>query len=150
MKKIFDILDGFSRKVLRTLTPRVSSSELPAIISLDLSKRDLRDLRLTSRTLGAKVLLRLDRVFISPNPPNVEVFRTIADHEDYRYKVEEIICDDTQLLRDVELSDRQIHEVEERRYDWEDIFQCSTYGIPVWYAYLCYWDRIYPILGSLT
>lgn len=54
--------------------------EVLAIVSVDLSKQDLKNLRLTSKTLGAKVSLRLDRVFISANPRNVEVFRTIADH----------------------------------------------------------------------
>ncbi|KAF3392325.1 hypothetical protein DPV78_010526, partial [Talaromyces pinophilus] len=56
---------------------------------------------------GAELALQLDRVFISANPQHVEVFRTIADHEVYRYQVAEIVWDDTQLPHDVKLTGLQ-------------------------------------------
>jgi hypothetical protein len=88
------------------------------------------------------VLLRLDRVFISPNTRNIEVFRTIADHEDYRHQVKDIVWDDTQLPRDITLSNKEFSEIVEGRLDWEYIFQCSTDGIPDWFAYGCYRNNI--------
>jgi hypothetical protein len=42
-------------------------------------------------------LLRLDRVFLSVNLRNIEVFRAIADHEEFCHRVKEVIWDDAQL-----------------------------------------------------
>lgn len=54
-------------------------------------------LRLRSKTLRERNLIRLDRVFLSVNPRNIEVFRAIADHEEFRHKVMKMIWDDARL-----------------------------------------------------
>ena len=64
-----------------------------------LPNRDLKSARLTCSGLGNAVRLRIDRVFISANPRNVEVARAIADNENYRRDVVEVIWDDS-LLQD--------------------------------------------------
>ncbi|QKX60993.1 uncharacterized protein TRUGW13939_08139 [Talaromyces rugulosus] len=64
-----------------------------------LPNRDLKSARLTCRGLGNAIRLRIDRVFISANPRNVEVARAIADDENYRRGVVEVIWDDS-LLQD--------------------------------------------------
>ncbi|KAK2877264.1 hypothetical protein FQN49_001288 [Arthroderma sp. PD_2] len=72
--------------------------ELLLSISSYLSNRDLKNLRLTCASLRDRVLLRLDRVFLSPNGRNIEVFRAIASHETYRRRVVEIIWDEARLI----------------------------------------------------
>ena len=57
----------------------------------------IKNLRLTCRLYLETVALRLDRVFISANPRNVEVFTAIANHEVFRTKITEIIWDDALL-----------------------------------------------------
>ncbi|KFY31256.1 hypothetical protein V493_01264 [Pseudogymnoascus sp. VKM F-4281 (FW-2241)] len=57
----------------------------------------IKTLRLTCRFYLEAVALRLDRVFISANPRNVEVFTAIANHEAFRAKITEIIWDDALL-----------------------------------------------------
>ncbi|KAL5347109.1 hypothetical protein ACLOAV_008252 [Pseudogymnoascus australis] len=57
----------------------------------------IKNLRLTCRFYLETVALRLDRVFISANPRNVEVFTAIANHEVFRNKITEIIWDDALL-----------------------------------------------------
>ncbi|KAK7408877.1 hypothetical protein QQX98_008938 [Neonectria punicea] len=66
-------------------------------IASHLPNRDIKSLRLTCTILSQCVLLRVDRVFLSANPLNVEVFRAIADHETYRKTVVELIWDDACL-----------------------------------------------------
>ncbi|CAJ2502930.1 Uu.00g103240.m01.CDS01 [Anthostomella pinea] len=61
----------------------------------------IKNLRLTCRLIHDRAPLRLNRVFLSPNPRNVEVFRAIADHDGYRTDIVEIIWDDTQLMLNV-------------------------------------------------
>ncbi|KFY19068.1 hypothetical protein V493_08164 [Pseudogymnoascus sp. VKM F-4281 (FW-2241)] len=58
---------------------------------------NIKNLRLTCRLYSETVALRLDRVFISANPRNVEVFTAIANHEVFRTKITEIIWDDALL-----------------------------------------------------
>jgi len=79
-------------------------AELLAIISEDLSKMDLRRLRLTSKHLAMNVDLRINRIFISPARANLECLRRILDHPRYRFQVQEIVWDDAQLneYRDLE------------------------------------------------
>jgi hypothetical protein len=57
----------------------------------------IKNLRLTCRFYLETVALRLDRVFISANPRNVEVFTAIANHDAFRAKITEIIWDDALL-----------------------------------------------------
>jgi hypothetical protein len=72
--------------------------ELLVFISSLLPNRDIKSLRLTCRRLFSCASLRLTRVFLSANPRDVEVFRTIADHETYRRQIVEIIWDDARLV----------------------------------------------------
>ncbi|KAF9879264.1 hypothetical protein CkaCkLH20_03497 [Colletotrichum karsti] len=58
-------------------------------------------MRLASKQLRDLVQphFRIQRVFISANPRNVEVFRAVAEHESFRHRVQEIVWDDARLLR---------------------------------------------------
>lgn len=80
-----------------------SIEQLPAevllLITNLLSNCELKRLRLASRFFGARVSLRIHRVFLSPNPRNIEVFLAIANHETLRANVVEIIYDDARLPR---------------------------------------------------
>lgn len=62
-----------------------------------LPNRDIKNLRLVSRDFLNRFRLRLDRVFLSANTLNIEVFRSIAGHETFRHRVVEIIWDDARL-----------------------------------------------------
>jgi hypothetical protein len=73
--------------------------ELVGAICALLSNRDIKSLRLTCRALGVKSPLEFDRVFISPNPRNVEVLLAVANHNVFRHRVKEIIWDDAVLIR---------------------------------------------------
>ncbi|OQE86103.1 hypothetical protein PENNAL_c0022G07032 [Penicillium nalgiovense] len=56
-------------------------------------------MRLASKQFSNAVELRLQRVFLSANPLNIEVFRAVADHQKFRHQVTEIIWDDARLPR---------------------------------------------------
>ncbi|ATY61970.1 Cyclin-like F-box [Cordyceps militaris] len=71
-------------------------NELFDSISAHLSNKDIKNLRLAGRETC--IFLEFQRVFLSANPRNIEVFRAVAEHEVYRYRVKEIIWDET-LLR---------------------------------------------------
>ncbi|KUL84067.1 hypothetical protein ZTR_07439 [Talaromyces verruculosus] len=106
-------------------------AELVGLIVSFLPNRDIKNLRLTCPTLGQMAQLRLGRVFLSANPLNIEVFRAIADHEEFRHNIVEIIWDDARL----------IEHAPERRLDLldgEDWAQWgddpnSYEGIPWWF-----------------
>ncbi|KAK5994469.1 hypothetical protein PT974_04944 [Cladobotryum mycophilum] len=53
--------------------------------------------------------LRINRVFLSPNPRNIEVFRAVANHAELRHRIVEIIYDDARLLRSAEEAIHQAH-----------------------------------------
>ncbi|PYI09468.1 hypothetical protein BO78DRAFT_438098 [Aspergillus sclerotiicarbonarius CBS 121057] len=72
-------------------------NELLDLIISHLPNRDIKSLRSTCSHLSV-LPLRLQRVFLSPNPSNIKVFRRIADHDNFRRDVVEIIWDDA-LLR---------------------------------------------------
>ncbi|KFY16968.1 hypothetical protein V492_00977 [Pseudogymnoascus sp. VKM F-4246] len=72
-------------------------SELQAHIVSGLNNRDKKNLRLTYRTLRDRSPLRIDRLFLSANVHNVEVFCAIADHKIFRKGVTEVIWDDALL-----------------------------------------------------
>jgi hypothetical protein len=59
-----------------------------------LTNGGIKNLRLANRRLKTCFRLRFDRVFISPSKRNIEVFRAIANHPEYRSHVSEIIWDD--------------------------------------------------------
>ncbi|OBT96239.1 hypothetical protein VE01_05822 [Pseudogymnoascus verrucosus] len=71
--------------------------EIVKIIVDQVPNSTIKSLRLTCRLFLETVDLRLDRVFISANPRNVEVFTAIANHEVFRAKITEIIWDDAIL-----------------------------------------------------
>lgn len=73
--------------------------ELIQTIVGSLDNRSIKNLRLTCRYFAATAALRIPRVFLSANPLNIQVFRSIADHDVYRHKVIEIIYDDARLWR---------------------------------------------------
>lgn len=102
--------------------------ELLSLISFYLPNRDIKNLRLTCSTLSQLVQLRLNRVFLSANPLNIEVFRAIADHETFRRDIFEIIWDDTRLI-DARLIDELADSDDE---DWEDDLG-SYKEIPWWF-----------------
>ncbi|OBT46431.1 hypothetical protein VE00_03309 [Pseudogymnoascus sp. WSF 3629] len=84
-------------------SPRQSNSAFllpPKIVKtiVDLAPNStIKNLRLTCRFYSQTAALRLNRVFISANPRNVEVFTAIANHEVFRAKITEIIWDDALL-----------------------------------------------------
>jgi hypothetical protein len=57
---------------------------------------DIKNLRLTCCYLS-HVPLRFDRIFISANLLNIEVFLAVANHESFRHQVKEVIWDDATL-----------------------------------------------------
>ncbi|KAG6365594.1 hypothetical protein INS49_007205 [Diaporthe citri] len=77
---------------LLQLPPEISTTIPPY-----LTNRDIKSLRLTCKALCAVSPLRLDRVFLSANPRNIEVLRAVADHQVFRERVVEIIWDDARL-----------------------------------------------------
>jgi hypothetical protein len=62
-----------------------------------LPNADIKNLRLTCSYLGTVALPRLNRIFLSTNPHDIEVFTSIADHDIFRFKVTEIIYDDSRF-----------------------------------------------------
>lgn len=76
--------------------------------------------------IGEDSPLHFDRVFISANSLNIQVFNAIANHETYRHQVSEIVWDDARLRTGPEL------EVERRRnYDEDD--DDAEDGCPLWF-----------------
>ncbi|KAL6793483.1 hypothetical protein GGI42DRAFT_334448 [Trichoderma sp. SZMC 28013] len=63
-----------------------------------LDNRSIKSLRLTCRRFST-IALRINRVFLSANPLNIQVFRSIADHDFYRQGITEIIYDDALFCR---------------------------------------------------
>lgn len=61
-----------------------------------LDNRSIKNLRLTCRHFSA-IKLRINRVFLSANPLNIRVLRSIADHDEYRQGIVELIYDDARL-----------------------------------------------------
>jgi hypothetical protein len=105
-------------------------AELYAYIASYLNGRDTKSVRLTSRILCDRIPLRIERVFLSANERNVDVFRAIADHERLRQRVTEIVWDDALLAA----SDER---------DFYDIYM-DTLGIaiddeacPAWFICAC-------------
>lgn len=95
-------------------------------ILCQLRNRDLKHLRLTCRFLRCRAHLHIDRVFISANSQNVEVFRAIADHEIFRMGITEIIWDDARL---------QNWEPEDPELDGDS--DDNSGGCPDWFERAC-------------
>lgn len=71
--------------------------ELHAHILSYLRTSDRKNLRLLNTHFVRRTPLLITRVFLSANIRNIEVFRAIADHEDLRSGVTEIIWDDARF-----------------------------------------------------
>ncbi|KAJ5139215.1 uncharacterized protein N7515_004063 [Penicillium bovifimosum] len=80
-------------------SPPALPQELWDCIESHLSNADIKSLRLTCKQFNNAVFLRLDRVFLSANPLNIEVFRNIASHDKFRHQINEIIWDEARLHR---------------------------------------------------
>ncbi|KAM3511790.1 hypothetical protein MY11210_004545 [Beauveria gryllotalpidicola] len=72
-------------------------AEILAVICSYLPNKDIKALRLAGPTICHAVPPRFTRVFLSPNPRNLEVFRAIASHPTFRLGVREIVYDDARL-----------------------------------------------------
>ncbi|QYT05910.1 F-box domain-containing protein [Trichoderma simmonsii] len=82
-----------SPSLFTTLPP-----ELIEKIVNHLDNRSIKSLRLTCKRFGT-IALRINRVFLSANLLNIQVFRSIADHDFYRQGITEIIYDDALFYR---------------------------------------------------
>ncbi|KAF7536708.1 hypothetical protein G7054_g4295 [Neopestalotiopsis clavispora] len=71
--------------------------ELLAAVLSFLPGRDIKNLRLTGKSVCSRTPLHLHRVFLSANPRNIEVLRAVAEHDVLRHGVSEIILDDALL-----------------------------------------------------
>lgn len=80
-----------SPPLLPTLPPELIEN----LVSL-LDNHSIKSLRLTCRHFSA-IELRISRVFLSANPLNIHVLRSIADHDVYRQGIIELIYDDARL-----------------------------------------------------
>ncbi|KAG5805504.1 hypothetical protein H9Q74_004473 [Fusarium xylarioides] len=79
------------------ILPRLPQ-ELTNAISRYLKGSDIKALRETCSAMARAVPLHFDRVFISANTLNIQVFKAIADHDTYRHQVYEIVWDDACLF----------------------------------------------------
>ncbi|KAF9891813.1 hypothetical protein FE257_003295 [Aspergillus nanangensis] len=96
-----------------------------------LSNNDIKSLRLTCKLLAELASLRLSRVFLSPNPLNIQVFQAVADHPTFREKITEIIWDDACLIEEPTLDDVYPDELREDNYIDSDE-EC-----PIWFVDCC-------------
>ena len=80
---------------------RLGLLDLPAELLVStwahLPNRDIKSLRLTCSHFRDTTTLRLDRIFLSANPRNIEVFCAVATHDVYRRQIKELIYDDARL-----------------------------------------------------
>ncbi|KAM3452037.1 hypothetical protein MY5147_008936 [Beauveria neobassiana] len=82
-------------------------TEILASICSYLPNKDIKALRLAGPSICHAVTPRFTRVFLSPNPRNLEVFRAIASHPTFRLGVREIVYDDARLEDPQQQIDRQ-------------------------------------------
>ncbi|PTB40687.1 uncharacterized protein TrAFT101_005855 [Trichoderma asperellum] len=80
-----------SPPLLPTLPP-----ELIENLVSHLDNRSIKNLRLTCKHFST-IKLRISRVFLSANPLNIHVLRSIANHDVYRQGIIELIYDDARL-----------------------------------------------------
>ncbi|KAK8875291.1 hypothetical protein PGQ11_005805 [Apiospora arundinis] len=100
-------------------------TEILSEICSQLADRDIKTLRLICSRLTALVPLRLDRVFLSANPRDVEVFNAIAAHDVLRQQVVEMVWDDALFVDKGNLAADDSH-----TSDGEETF-------PGWYGSKC-------------
>src|SRR5690349_4110810 len=95
---------------------------LDQIIS-SLSNHSIKNLRQTCTFLSRVAQLRFDRLFLSTNPRDIEVFTAIAQDDTLRLSVRGIIYDDARFW-DEYATGRQDHALQ------------SDIGVPHWYQHL--------------
>ncbi|KAJ9259365.1 hypothetical protein DTO207G8_928 [Paecilomyces variotii] len=106
-------------------------AEIFELVLSFLPNRDIKNLRLSSKTLNERAHLRLRRVFLSANPRNIEVFRAIADDEEFRHHIVEVIWDDVQLVD---------HIPERGEGMWNLDRPLPPEGVPAWFDQVCWWN----------
>lgn len=131
--------------------------ELWGYIGSHLSNADIKTFRLACSQFNNAVFLRIDRVFLSANPLNIKVFRSIASHDQFRRRVTEIVWDEARLPRGPqriwenneghELLSDEDEPVKEWAKDYiglyvrEQIFKRhddeEEYGCPLWFKIEC-------------
>lgn len=116
--------------------------------------KTIKSLRATCCFFSQVASLRLSRVFISPNPRNVETFGAIARHEVYRHQITEIVWDDAALYEgsaeddysdDASLSDHYPEDGDPLKRTREEMkWACDhefgidwTGNVPKWYNKAC-------------
>ncbi|KAI2725291.1 hypothetical protein CBS147326_6003 [Penicillium roqueforti] len=104
--------------------------ELLICISSYLTNRDLKSLRLACRLLAQVAHIRVNRVFLSANPCNIRVFRTIADDEEFRHHVTEIVWDDARFIEGPKPHPHPTGEIDEADIDPDQ-------GCPYWFVAAC-------------
>lgn len=101
--------------------------ELFELIWSGLPNRDIKNLRLTCTHLCRVAQLRLSRLFLSPNPRNVDVFRAVADHDEFRKNIFEIVYDDARLASSYETPDDEFYDSD------GEIVIGDVKGVPSWF-----------------
>lgn len=82
-----------------------------------LPNHGIKNLRLTCHRLHGLASLRLGRVFLSANPRNIQVFAAVAQHDEFRKQVTEIVWDDARLPHD----HREYNNI-----DWEEAYEYDS------------------------
>ena len=108
-------------------------AEILALVVSHLSNNDVKSLRLTCKRVHAKTKLRLDRVFLSANPRDVQVFRAVADDDTFRHGIVEIIWDDAVIQDTAREHDGTEYNVYEADEDEEEEYP----GVPPWFSRAC-------------
>ncbi|KAF6823955.1 hypothetical protein CMUS01_10470 [Colletotrichum musicola] len=127
-----------------------SPFEIAASILSHLDNRDLKSLRLTNKRLAGVIAphLRFERVFISANPLDVAVFRSISGHETFRHRVLEIVWDDARYEKppppDPRIGDEwdfyyedYMEEEDEETDESERPKWPPAHGVPFWFFRQC-------------
>lgn len=98
--------------------------ELFEAVLSELPNRDIKNLRLASFSLARAAQLRLDRVFLSTHPLDIRVLNAIAENDDYRTRVVELVYDDARFPRSLETEEDMF---------FPDIDHPPPEGVPAWY-----------------
>ncbi|EXK35890.1 hypothetical protein FOMG_09087 [Fusarium oxysporum f. sp. melonis 26406] len=111
------------------ILPRLPQ-ELAKAISHYLEGSDLKALRETCSAMAWAIPLHFDRVFISANSLNIQVFKAIAANETFRHQVTQIIWDDARLFTGPE---RWQYKAEWEYHGREPDMIVTENGCPKWF-----------------
>ncbi|KAJ4003323.1 hypothetical protein NW752_011776 [Fusarium irregulare] len=112
-----------SREALRLL--KSLPAEILGQIISNLPNIDIKNLRQTCIYLKDIARPRINRLFLSTNLKDIEVFRAVADHEFYRYEVTEIIYDDVRFSHADDIDSESDYDI---AYNIGDAI-----GTPLWF-----------------